>query len=96
MEFELELVRKVEETIEGLRKRDPRRHKRVVKCLAMLAQDPTYPGLSSHPYTSVRGALGETIWESYVENNSPSAWRVWWHYGSDHRVIVVVDLGPHP
>lgn len=95
MEFEIELVRKVDETIGTLRSKDQRRYKRVVKCLALLGQDPTHPGLSFHPYTNVKGPLGEAIWESYVENNTPSAWRVWWYYGSE-RQIVVVDVGPHP
>lgn len=93
--MEIELAQVVEDTIERLRSRDLRRYRKVVKCLGQLALDPTYPGLSSHPYATIKGPLGETIWESYVENNTPSAWRAWWYYGSGQR-IVVVDLGPHP
>lgn len=36
------------------------------------------------------------MWESYVENNTPSAWRIWWFDGPGDEVITVVDVGPHP
>lgn len=96
MPFRLGLVHQVEETLDGLAARDRRKYRRVVKCFALLEQDSTYPGLNSHPYQNLKGPLGEQIWESYVENNTPSAWRVWWYYGPDQGEITVFDLGPHP
>ena len=36
------------------------------------------------------------VWESYVEQDTPAAWRVWWYYGPAKGEITVVDLGPHP
>jgi hypothetical protein len=96
MPFELVETQKVTETIEALERRDQRKHRRVVKCLALLEQDPTYPSLNSHPYEAIEGPLGEPIWESYVENNTPSAWRIWWFYGPNTGEITLVDLVPHP
>jgi hypothetical protein len=52
--------------------------------------------LNSHRYRSLDSVFGETVWESYVENHAPSAWRIWWLYGPDDDMITVVDLGPHP
>ncbi len=36
------------------------------------------------------------LWESYVENKTPSAWRVWWIYGPADGQITIVTIGPHP
>ena len=70
--------------------------KKVRQTLGKLQQDPRHPGLNSHKYTSIQGVDGEDIWECHVENNTPSAWRVFWHYGPGKAVITIVTIGPHP
>lgn len=57
---------------------------------------PRHPGLNSHPYKSVPGPGGATLWESYVESKTPGAWRIWWVYGPGNGQITIVTLGPHP
>jgi hypothetical protein len=71
--------------------------KKVRKALRRLEQaGPRHPGLHSHSYQSVRGPGGATLWESYVENRTPSAWRIWWIYGPGDGQITIVTIGPHP
>lgn len=70
--------------------------KKVRKALGQLQVDPRYPALNSHKYSSLKGASGEEVWDSYVENNVPSAWRIFWHYGPGSNVITVVNITPHP
>jgi hypothetical protein len=71
--------------------------KKVRKALYLLEQmGPTYPGLNSHRYQSIPGPGAAELWESYVENKTPSAWRIWWVYGPDHDAITIVTIGPHP
>jgi hypothetical protein len=77
-------------------KKDPIKLKKVRKCLGLLETNPRHPGLNSHEYSGLSGANGEKVWEVYVENNVPSAWRVFWHYGPGHGVITVVAITPHP
>lgn len=72
------------------------RLKKVRKTLGLLERDPRYPGLNSHKYDSISGANGEEIWESYVENRTPSAWRVFWHYGPKGGQITIVSIASHP
>lgn len=31
-----------------------------------------------------------------TQNNPPSAWRLFWHYGPGQGVITVVSITPHP
>lgn len=71
--------------------------KKVRKALRLIElEGPPHPGLSSHPYQSVPGPGGAVLWESYVENRTPSAWRFWWIYGPDEDAITIVTIGPHP
>ena len=57
---------------------------------------PRHPGLNSHAYQSIRGPGGSQLWESYVENRTPGAWRIWWIYGPGDGQITIVTIGPHP
>jgi hypothetical protein len=77
--------------------------KKVGKALALLQQDPHYPGLHSHQYQRFPGHETSKVWDSYVENRSPAAWRVYWMYGPDEKtedgdplqVITVLAIRPH-
>jgi len=72
------------------------KHRKVRKTLGQLQRDPRHPGLESHEYQSFTGPAGEKVWESYVENRTPRAWRVWWCYGPGRGRITVITIGPHP
>jgi hypothetical protein len=93
--FELILSEKVERVLVELARDRPKLRK-AEKCFAKLEEDPRQTGLSSHPYDEIVGPLRQKIFESYVGNNAPSAWRVWWYYGPEEGTITVADLGPHP
>lgn len=75
--------------------------KKVRRALALLEQDPRYPGLNSHQYESFPVDKNVKVWDSYVENRTPSAWRIFWRYGPDEPdaelpVITILAIGPHP
>jgi hypothetical protein len=71
--------------------------KKVRKALRLLAHvGPRHPGLHSHLYQSIPGPGGAPLWESYVENRTPSAWRMWWTYGPAKDELTVITIGPHP
>ncbi|MBE5493140.1 hypothetical protein E3G44_000604 [Mycobacteroides abscessus] len=71
--------------------------KKVKKALRLLRDvGPSHPGLESHKYHSLKGPNGEDVWESYVENHTPSAWRIWWVYGPDTDMLTITTVGPHP
>ena len=95
--YVLQYTAEAEKVIEDLRSPQYRtKLKKVRKALRLLQNPgPSHPGLSSHRYQSVPGPGGAALWESYVENRTPSAWRVWWIYGAADE-IVVVTIGPHP
>ena len=68
----------------------------VDKALDFLVVNPRYGGLNSHKYESMKGPNGSDIWESYAENNTPVAYRIFWHYGPGSGKITIVSIVPHP
>lgn len=76
---------------------------KVNRALAKLQHNPRHPGLNSHLYENFPGFEKEKIWDSYVENNTPSAWRIYWRYGPNEKndrnediaIITVLVIGPH-
>ncbi len=77
-------------------KKDLKKLKKVRKCLGLIETNPRHPGLHSHRYEEKKGRNGEDVWESYVENNVPAAWRLFWHYGPAKDEITIVAITQHP
>lgn len=72
------------------------KRKKAQKGLRLLHEvGPRHPGLHSHGYQSLQGPGGEEVWESYLENQTPGAWRVWWWYSGPDS-LTILTLGPHP
>lgn len=69
--------------------------KKIKITLDKLQADPRYPGLHTHKYKSVKGYNGEDIFQSYVENKTPGAFRIFWHYGPDKENITILAVTPH-
>jgi hypothetical protein len=70
--------------------------KKVRKALGYIEVDPRHSGLQSHQYESLHGPNNEPVWESYIENQTPGAWRIWWWYGPKQGEISILAIGPHP
>lgn len=96
--FTLLFTREAEAVLTDLRSKKQYAEKlmKVQKALRLLAGNPRRPGLHSHAYKSMPGPRGATLWDSYVENNTPGAWRIFWCYGPEADSITIVTVGPHP
>ena len=75
---------------------DAAKAKKVRKTLGLLQSNPRHPGLHTHPYSGLEGPAQEKVFEAYVENNTPSAYRVFWYYGPGAHTITIVAITPHP
>jgi len=73
-----------------------KRLKAVSKALGYLQVNPRHPSLHTHKYDSIQGENGEEIFEAYAENDTPAAYRIFWHYGSGKRVITIIAITAHP
>jgi hypothetical protein len=77
--------------------------KQVRKTLSLLETNPRHPSLQTHKFKSLRGPNGEEVFEAYVQQHTPGAYRVFFYYGPDRMegkrripVLSVVTLTPHP
>jgi hypothetical protein len=68
------------------------RKKLLRRSLGLLESDPSRPELRSHKYTSVRGANGEDVWESFIGDPAAADWRMFWHYGPEADTITVASI----
>jgi hypothetical protein len=70
--------------------------KAVRKTLGLLELNPRHKGLNTHEFASMKGVNGEKVFEAYAENNTPSAYRIFWHYGPEKDVVTIIAITPHP
>ena len=73
-----------------------KRLKAVRKALALLESNPRHPGLNTHKFSEMEGPRGEVVFEACAGNNTPGAYRVFWHYGPDKDAITIIAITPHP
>jgi hypothetical protein len=70
--------------------------KKLVKALGYLAENPRHNSLASHEIDDLTRKYGLKIFQSYLENKTPAAGRVFWAYGPERGDITVLAIEPHP
>ncbi len=72
--------------------------KQVEKCVRLLLENPRHPGLNTHEYTSIEHPFQEDgkVFEAYVQNRTPGAYRLFWCYGPGPGEITILAITPHP
>lgn len=71
-------------------------YNKIGKALSHIAQNPRHTGLATHEITALSNRYGMKVWQSYLENNTPGAGRIFWVYGPDRMDITIIGLEPHP
>ncbi len=103
--FQLELTVSADEALRKIENgSDLGLIKQVKKALGYLQTNPKHPSLETHEYDSIPNPIdpSQKVFEAYVQNNTPGAYRIFWIYGSvkkppiKERVITVVAITPHP
>lgn len=78
--------------------------KQVRKTLGYLETNLRAKSLQNHEFESLTRRYGKKIFEAYVQQNTPGAYRIFWHYGPDEiekngdriAIITIVAITPHP
>ena len=76
----------------------------VRKTLGYLETNLRAKSLQTHKYDSLSRRYGIEVFEAYVQQDTPGAYRVFWHYGPDETdkdgkripVITIITIVPHP
>ena len=75
-----------------------KRLKKVRRALGLLQVNRTHPSLNIHKLRSMTQRMPNgskaDLWEAYVENNTPGAWRIIYHLGYP-GVLEVVAIVKH-
>jgi len=78
--------------------------KQVRKTLGYLETNLRAKSLQTHEYVSLTKRYGMKVFEAYVQQNTPAAYRVFWYYGPDEidkhgrriLIITIVAITSHP
>ncbi len=70
--------------------------KKLLKTLGFLAENPRHNSLASHEIDDLTRKYGFKVFQSYLENNTPAAGRLFWAYGPDKLDITILGIEPHP
>lgn len=72
--------------------------KQVEKCVRLLLDNPKHPGLNTHEYDSLEHPYDKKgkVFEAYVQNRTPGAYRLFWCYGPKKGEITLIAITPHP
>ncbi len=85
------------EFLEGsISKKDLSLYKKWGKSMKLLSENPRHPGLHTHDIEELTNRYGVRVWQSYLENKTSSAMRMYWVYGPDNMSITIIGLEPHP
>lgn len=58
----------------------------------MLADNPFYPSLDTHEIGPLSKRYGMKVWQSYLENKTSKAMRMYWVYGPDQKDITIIGI----
>lgn len=70
--------------------------KKFAKAVRHLGANPRHPGLQSHEIADLTKRYGQKVFESYLENDTSAAGRLFWTYGPEPKQLTVIGLEPHP
>lgn len=98
MNFSLRFTDEAKNSLEELKKNPGKEKilKAVLKTLGLMETNLRHPDLRTHKFQSVSGPNGEEVFEAYVQNQTPGAYRIFWYYGPEKNQISIVAITPHP
>lgn len=70
--------------------------KKWVKAMGCLRDNPRHPSLNTHDIDPLTKRYGIKVWQSYLENKTSDARRMFWVYGPKRKEITILGIEPHP
>jgi hypothetical protein len=99
-EFYIDLLNRAK--MSALSKDEIKLFKKLSKTISFLENNPAHNSLNSHEIGELSARYSKhcgrdiKVWQSYLENNTPAAGRIYWCYGPIRGVITIIGLEPHP
>lgn len=73
-----------------------KQYKAVLKVIKIMQTNLRHPSLNTHKFKGAINEYGKDIFESYAQNKTPGAYRVFWCYGPCKRDITIIKICKHP
>lgn len=70
--------------------------KAVGKVIAYMQSNLRHPSLNTHKFDQLKSPFGGEVFESYAQNKTPGAFRIFWVYGPNKGEITILAITPHP
>jgi hypothetical protein len=72
--------------------------KQIKKTLGFLQTNLRHPSLQTHVFHSLEHPFHprEKVFEAYVQQHTPAAYRLFWCYGPRKGQITIIAITPHP
>ena len=98
MRFELAFTEFADQQMDELEKTSHKKsvYKAVCKILGFMETNLRHPSLNTHKYSAMVGPNKEDVFESYAQNKTPGAYRIFWYYGPGLRKITILEISLHP
>ncbi len=96
MDFRLLVSDEARQSLDDLKKSNLTAFKAVRKSIGLMQTNLRHPSLQTHQYDNLLGPNGEKIFESYAQNKTPGAYRIFWYYGPEKGFITIADILCHP
>lgn len=71
-------------------------YKAVGKALAYINVNLRNPSLNTHKFDEMESPFSGDVFESYAQNKTSGAYRIFWTYGPSKSEITVLAITPHP
>lgn len=97
MHFKLRFSEEALENLEALKHDKSKKGllKQLNKVLGLMETNLRHPSLNTHKFDGMMCKLGD-VFETYAQNNTPGAYRIFWAYGPGKGEIYILIITPHP
>ena len=51
---------------------------------------------NTHKYDAISAPFNTEVFESYAQNRTPGAYRIFWCYGPEEGFLYIIAITPHP
>ncbi|PJD95499.1 MAG: hypothetical protein CK425_08255 [Parachlamydia sp.] len=55
-----------------------------------------HPSLNTHKFDQIESPFGGDVFESYAQNKTPGAYRIFWSYGPNKAETTILAITSHP
>lgn len=73
-----------------------KQYKAVAKTLGLMQSNLRHPSLHTHKFDAIKSPFGAEVFESYAQNKTSGAYRIFWCYGPQRSELYIIAITSHP